>query len=188
MTTITKERLEGELVDSVGRIRAGDDAEVVEEVGGIGVVQNQCCGNCGTDLSGYVDESKPKWYPSRGIHECAECPSCGWDPNWKSGPIEDSDAFVIVECKRCKQPNVQRERRQLHEFWLSGPNEARRTKKVLRRFGLHDVCGACREKNQAAVHYRSYQRAVERWNEKRESQKRGVARFLAAEAKKKADR
>lgn len=184
MKPATNEHLEGEPAGADGQ----DDAEVVEEVGGLGVVQDQRCGNCGIDLSEYVDLNKPKWFPSKGIRECATCLSCGWDPNWKSGRIEDHDAFVITTCTQCRQPNVQREKRRVHEFWLSGPGNTRKTKKVLRRFGLHDVCGACREKNQAAVHYRSYQRAVERWNSKRDSQKRGVEKFLAAEAKKKGGR
>jgi len=174
-------------IDVTERLAGYDDEAVIQIEPGT-VLQREECGNCGVDLSDYQPPDKPSWSVSKGRTHCKECPSCGWDPTWYSGTIEDHDHNVILSCEKCREENVQRERRQLVHYYLNGPGDLRKTRKVLSRFGTSKRCAACREKNQAAIHYANYKRALERADEKRESQRRGVLKFKQAEANKRAAR
>lgn len=160
-----------------------DDAAVVGLDGSVLTVkvgervQREECGNCGHDLSEYFDPEDPWKSMHRGRSHCKECPACGWDPTWYTGDVASCDANVICVCKTCGERNVQRQARQIWNHYLNGPFGKKRHRQVLRTGSTNDDCGACRENVQALIHYENYKRALKRASDKRESQRRGVAKF-----------
>jgi hypothetical protein len=133
------------------------------------------CQSCGFDLGDFQD---PKLFWKHGAQACDKCPACGCVPHWTSGSVKNRKIDVVEPCALCKEPFIQRVLEMTDEQWCG----ERRRVRVTRGF-VSKHCGACREEMSARQHEAQAKNARERAKEKRESQRRGFAKFQALQEK-----
>ena len=126
-----------------------------------------CCQNCGHDLRDYR-HPESRW--RTGWQNCDECPSCGKRPHWSIGKVESRKCSEAFQCAGCGEFFIQRVCYETMEEYVGDKTRTR-----VNRSATWPTCGACRERAQAQVHLRSFERATQRADEKQASQRRGLA-------------
>lgn len=129
-----------------------------------------CCQNCGFDLSDYRGEGAHRW--KTGPRACDECPNCRAYPRWTSGSIRSEARKEILVCGICGEDFVRRV-----TVTIDAQHCGDRLREVVRRCCGASRCDACGELLAAARHEKAAVLARGRAAKRRLQQRAGAKKL-----------